>query len=112
MESANDQSKVGKARKPRAKTGGRVAGTLNKATREIKEVARGYGPECIERLWALAGAAESDAAKVAAIKEILDRGYGKATQTLEHTDPSGGNPFAPLMELIAANGRPRPGSHR
>lgn len=26
------------------------------------------------------------------------------------SDPAGNNPFAPLMELVAANGRPRPGS--
>lgn len=45
-----------------------------------------------------------------AAKEIADRVDGKATQPLEHTDPNGGNPFAPLMEMIAANGRPRPGS--
>lgn len=28
----------------------------------------------------------------------------------EHTDPNGNNPFAPLLSMIAANGRPRPGS--
>lgn len=33
--------------------------------------------------------------------------YGER-QTVEHTDPSGGNPFASLMEAVAANGRPRP----
>lgn len=31
-------------------------------------------------------------------------------QTVEHTDPTGGSPFAGLMEAIAGNGRPRPGS--
>ena len=31
-------------------------------------------------------------------------------QTLEHTDPAGGSPFAALMEAIANDGRPRPGS--
>lgn len=34
--------------------------------------------------------------------------YGEK-QTLEHTDPNGNNPFAPLMELIGGNGRPKPG---
>lgn len=52
------------------------------------------------------------AGKIDAIKEIFDRTEGKATQAIEHTDPNGGNPFAPLMELIAANGRPRPGDSR
>lgn len=47
-----------------------------------------------------------------AAKEIADRVDGKATQPVEHTDPEGNNPFAPLMDLIAANGRPRPSNSR
>ena len=35
--------------------------------------------------------------------------YGDKLQT-EISDPQGNNPFAPLMEMIAATGRPRPGS--
>lgn len=50
------------------------------------------------------------AGDVPALREIGDRLDGKPSQTLEHTDPGGGNPFAPLMDMIAANGRPRPGS--
>jgi len=64
------------------KTGGRVAGTPNKATAEIKDIARSYGPEAIERLWKLAKGAESEQAQVAACKEILDRGYGKPSQSV------------------------------
>lgn len=64
------------------KTGGRVAGTLNKATQEIKEVARTYGPKAIAGLWKLAEGAESEQARVSAYKEVLDRGYGKASQPL------------------------------
>lgn len=64
------------------KVGGRKAGTPNKATAEIKDVARSYGPEAIKRLWELAGTSESDQAKVAALREILDRGYGKASQVI------------------------------
>jgi hypothetical protein len=63
--------------KPGEHRGGRVKGTPNKATAEIKDIARPYGPDCIEKLWAIASSSESDPAKVAAIKEILDRGYGK-----------------------------------
>lgn len=64
------------------KTGGRVAGTPNKATREIKEIAQGYGAQAIEGLWKLAKGAESEQARVAAYKEILDRGYGKPNQAI------------------------------
>lgn len=67
------------------KTGGRVPGSTNKATRAIKEIAQAYGPDAIEKLWTLACGAESEAARVTAIKEILDRGYGKPHQTAEIT---------------------------
>ncbi len=41
--------------------------------------------------------------------KLAPKKYGER-QTLEHTDPQGNNPFASLMEAVAANGRPRPGS--
>ncbi len=66
---------------PNPKPGpGRPKGTPNKATKEIKEIARIHGPAMIAELVRLAGGAESEAARVAAIKEVLDRGYGKAQQ--------------------------------
>lgn len=88
------------------KTGGRVAGTPNKATAEIKEFARQYGPKAIEELAILAGLlekddrkpAESDQARIAAAKEILDRGYGKAAQTLAG---DADNPLIPSRIEIA-----------
>ena len=78
------------------KTGGRVAGTPNKATGEIKEAARAYGPQAIDLLWTLARTSESDQAKVSAAKEILDRGYGKPTQTIAGDSE---NPLAFLHTL-------------
>lgn len=76
------------------KTGGRVAGTPNKATADIKEAARVHGPEAIDLLWLLARTSETDGTRVAAIKEILDRGYGKATQII------GGDENAPIVQRI------------
>lgn len=76
------------------KTGGRVAGTPNKATADIKEAARAHGAEAIALLWTLARTSETDGTKVAAIKEILDRGYGKATQII------GGDADAPIVTRI------------
>ena len=76
------------------KTGGRVAGTLNKATADIKALAGKYGPAALERLVALSSTAESEAAQVAACKEILDRAYGKPTQTVA------GDPEHPLITEI------------
>ena len=62
---------------------GRKKGTPNKVTAEIKELAQKYGPEAIAELARLATQAESEAARVAAIKELLDRGYGRAVQPIE-----------------------------
>ena len=62
--------------KPGERRGGRKKGTPNKATAEIKEAARKHAPEAIKQLANLMKNAESEAARVSAIKEILDRGYG------------------------------------
>lgn len=73
------------------KTGGRTKGTPNKATLEIRDLARAYGPEAIAELARLAGltkgaGSESEQTRVSAIKELLDRGYGKATQVIAGDD--------------------------
>lgn len=72
-----------------AKTGGRIKGTPNKLTADVKEIARGYGEEAILLLVKIARDKEAPpAAKVAAIKEILDRGYGKSKQPIVGDDDS------------------------
>jgi hypothetical protein len=80
---------AGGGSKPGERRGGRAKGTPNKATQEIKDIAREYGPKAIKRLAEMAGLikgegkpAESEQAQVSAMKEILDRAYGKATQML------------------------------
>ncbi len=117
--------------------GGRPPGGLNKATLEIKELAREHGPAGIARLAEIAfedppgdleavkiikamikdGATTVDIAKfarasfgtrndltrVAAVKELFDRGYGKAIQPL--SGPTGGaipiDDGTPSMIVIA-----------
>lgn len=79
------------------KTGGRVKGTLNKATADIKALARQYTEEAMAGLIGIVRNSESDAAKVAAIKEILDRAYGKSKQPL-----IGGEDDDPAMRMVAA----------
>ena len=64
------------------KTGGRKAGTLNKATLEVKEAARQYAPAALNWLYQIMENGESDAAKVSAARELLDRAYGKPTQSI------------------------------
>jgi hypothetical protein len=73
---------------PGERRGGRQLGTPNKNTAQIKAVASKYGPAIIDKLAEMAGVipssipAESETARIAAMKELLDRGYGKATQPL------------------------------
>ena len=65
------------------KTGGRQPGSLNKATAEIKDLARNYTEAALKELARLSIEAESEQARVAAIKELFDRAYGKAPQSVE-----------------------------
>lgn len=65
------------------KTGGRKPGTPNKATADVRALAQQYAPASLQELARLATQAESEQARVSAIKEILDRAYGKAKQSVE-----------------------------
>jgi hypothetical protein len=64
------------------KTGGRPRGVPNKVTREVKALAQDYAPEAFDALLKIAKEGASESAKVAAIKEILDRAYGKSPQAI------------------------------
>ncbi|MEP6898699.1 MAG: hypothetical protein ABI870_09225 [Rhodanobacter sp.] len=66
------------------KTGGRTTGALNKATKTIKELAQPYGEEALSELVKIMRDSEAPhATRVAASREILDRGYGKASQAVD-----------------------------
>lgn len=69
---------------------GRPKGARNKTTAEVKALAQEHGPAAIKTLAKLAKEADSDAAKIAACRELLDRAYGKAAQPVgggDGTDP-------------------------
>jgi hypothetical protein len=73
--------------KSRTSGQGRPKGALNKATAELKELAQPYGPPSIARLALLAGltdapGSESEATQLGALRELLDRGYGKPAQAI------------------------------
>lgn len=69
------------------KTGGRTAGTPNHATSEVKSLARQHGAEMIKVLASIAkNTKKPDASRVAAAKELLDRGYGRAITMLSGPD--------------------------
>ena len=65
------------------KTGGRKKGTPNIMTRELKEICRQEAPTLVKELIRLATSADSEVVRVAAIKEMFDRGFGKAAQPIE-----------------------------
>ena len=52
-------------------------------TRELKETARREAPVLVKELIRVATNVESEAVRVAAIKEMFDRGFDKATQPVE-----------------------------
>jgi hypothetical protein len=54
---------------------------------EIRDAAREYGPDCIAQLVKMAGingtrGASNEAVRLGALKELLDRSYGKATTVI------------------------------
>ena len=71
---------------PGERRGGRKKGVPNKATADVRALAGQYAPEAIKELGRLATGAESEAARVSAIKELLDRAYGKSTQAITGLD--------------------------
>lgn len=80
--------------KPGERRGGRQKGVPNKATRDIKALAGKHTPEALKTLVSIMQGSKSDAARVAAAKELLDRAYGRPAQAI--TDPDGG----PLTVVI------------
>src|SRR5258708_8923546 len=68
---------------------------------EVEELARLHAPSAIPELARLALKAKSETARIAAIRELLDRGYGRARQALEITAPAGGPPQLLFEELAA-----------
>lgn len=64
--------------------GGRKPGTPNKATASVKELSQQYTDDALQTLVEIMRSPESPpAARVAACKEILDRGHGKPAQAVE-----------------------------
>lgn len=72
------------------KTGGRKKGTPNKVTASIRDAARAHTADALGTLVAVMGDIQAPAAaRVSAANAILDRGYGKPMQALEHTGRDG-----------------------
>ena len=88
------------------KGSGRPAGSVNKATKELKlslsELAREYTQDSLMTLVDVMQSSQSDSARIAAATAILDRGYGRPTKT---TSLEVNTPFAPTkIQLVAYEG--------
>ena len=75
---------------PGERRGGREAGTPNKTTAEIRALASQHGEAAMAELVRLMKHGETETVRLAAIKELLDRAYGKPTMTLA------GDPESPV----------------
>jgi hypothetical protein len=65
----------------------------------VQELARQHAPSAIAELARLALKAKNETARIAAIRELLDRGYGRPRQAVEVSAPVG-DPLDPLRVLM------------
>lgn len=64
---------------------GRPRGTPARApTADIKALAGVHGPEAVETLRSIMQNGETHAVRISAARELLDRGFGRATEHHEH----------------------------
>jgi uncharacterized protein DUF5681 len=71
---------------------------------DVQEMARQHAPRIIVELARLALKAKSETARIAAIRELLDRGYGRPRQAMEVSVPAD-NPLQLLLDEIDARSR-------
>lgn len=64
---------------------GRPKGALTKAKADIKALASPYGPEAVAVLVKIMHEGETHSVRLAAANALLDRGFGKASQPIEHS---------------------------
>ncbi len=88
---------------------GRPAGTPNKATAEVKALALKHLPAAIAELARLDANAESEQTRVAAIKELLDRGIGRAPAAPDDNDEAVGRIVRFMTGFTDPNGGPKRG---
>ena len=76
---------------------------------EVQELARQHAPSVIAEFARLALKPKNETARIAAIRELLDRGYGRPRQAMEVSAPAADplDPLRLLMEEIDAISRKR-----
>lgn len=66
---------------------GRPKGSSNKVTHEVRELALKHGPAALRDLVKLSENAKNENVKLAALREVLDRAYGRPRQAMEIGQP-------------------------
>jgi len=81
---------------------GRPAGAVNKSTATLKELAREHTEAALGTLVSILAGGEGvpAAAQVAAARELLDRGYGKASTVLSGDEDGGPIELMTRIELV------------
>ena len=69
---------------------GRKPGRVSAAKRSLADMAKTHAAAALKALVDIAKDGESEGARVSAATAILDRAYGKPTQSLQHTGAGGG----------------------
>lgn len=82
--------------------GGRQKGTPNKATADLKAIAKSMEPEATKRLAKLLRS-ENEAVALGAVREVYDRAFGKATTTIGNAE---GEAFRTVTEIVLRGVRP------
>lgn len=72
----------------RIKTGGRLKGTPNKTTAEIRCIAGLYAPEAIKTMVDIMRSSDNEMTRLKACQLILDRGYGSTPSTMWSHNPN------------------------
>ena len=82
---------------------GRKPGKDSPVKLALAEMAKKHAPAALQTLVKIASDKEAPhAARVSAANAILDRGYGKPPQALEHSSPDGSMSPPSRIEIIAA----------
>jgi hypothetical protein len=79
---------------------GRKAGKVSQAKRELAEMAKEHAAAALRTLVEISESGESESARVSASIAILDRGYGKPPQALQHVAGDGETPMITRIELV------------
>lgn len=86
----------GNQRGGRRQGAGRPKGRKDAKTIEIEAAAKKYGGDALKALADVAQHSANDSARVSAAVALLDRGYGKSKQAVEHSGEGGG----PVMVTV------------